>query len=55
MISWGILSTAKIGIEHLIPAIIKAENSNVTAIASRVRERARSVANRFAIPKSYGS
>ena len=28
VINWGIISSAKIGWEHLIPAIIKSKNSN---------------------------
>ena len=35
IINWGILSTAKIGWEHVIPAIKKSKNSQVIALASR--------------------
>ena len=35
IINWGILSTAKIGWEHVIPAIKKSKNSKVKALASR--------------------
>ncbi len=55
MLRWGILSTAKIGIEHLIPAILNSENGVVSAIASRDTDRARKVAKRFAIPQAFGS
>lgn len=55
MLRWGILSTAKIGIEHLIPAIQQAENGNIVALASRDLDRAREVANRFGIPNAVGS
>lgn len=55
MLRWGILSTAKIGQEQLIPAILNAENGIITAIASRDEARARVVAERFAIPNSFGS
>ena len=33
IINWGILSTAKIGWEHVIPAIIKSKNSQVIALS----------------------
>ena len=35
MFRWGVLSTAKIGREHVIPAICNAENGVLAAIASR--------------------
>ena len=35
MFRWGIVSTAKIGRDHVIPAMQDAENGVVTAIASR--------------------
>ena len=34
IINWGILSSAKIGWEHVIPAILKSKNSKLVAIAS---------------------
>ncbi len=55
MLRWGILSTAKIGREHLIPALLKANNGIITAIASRDAGRAAQVATQFAIPHAYGS
>ncbi|WP_306258819.1 Gfo/Idh/MocA family protein [Pararhizobium sp. IMCC21322] len=55
MLRWGILSTAKIGREQLIPAILNADNGIITAIASRDEGRAKAVATRFAIPNSFGS
>ena len=55
MLRWGILSTAKIGREHLIPAILNADNGVITAIASRDLERAQAVAEQFAIPHAFGS
>jgi len=54
-IRWGILSTANIGINKVIPAIQKASNGVVTAIASRNKERAAEVASQLNIEKSYGS
>ena len=40
VINWGIISSAKIGWEHVIPAIIKSKNSNLLAIASRSKIKA---------------
>jgi len=54
-VKWGILSTAKIGVEHLIPAIQKGENGSVYAIASRDVQKAKDVADKMNIPVSYGS
>ena len=55
MFRFGILSTAKIGKDLVIPAIQDAENCVVTAIASRDLAKARIVAERFSIPHSFGS
>jgi predicted dehydrogenase len=54
-ICWGILSTAKIGREHVIPAIQQGRFGEVTAIASRDLERARATAKELGIPTVYGS
>ncbi len=55
MFRWGILSTAKIGREHLIPAILASELGVVSAIASRDAAKARALADRFGVPLSFGS
>ena len=55
IINWGILSTAKIGWEHVIPAIKKSKNSRVIALASRNLSSAKALTKKFKIPKSYGS
>jgi predicted dehydrogenase len=55
LIRWGILSTAKIGVEHLIPAIRKSETGMVHAIASRDGQKAAEIAGKLNIPVSYGS
>jgi predicted dehydrogenase len=54
-ISWGILSTANIGIEHVIPAIQDTPRCKVVAIASRGIDRARAVADQLGIEKAYGT
>ena len=55
MLRFGILSTAKIGRELVVPAIQDAENCVVTAIASRDLARAREMADRFSVPHAFGS
>ncbi len=54
-IRWGVISTAKIGREKVIPGIQKASNSEVTAIASRNREQADKTARLLNIGKAFGS
>ena len=55
MLRFGILSTAKIGRELVVPAIQDAENAVVTAIASRELSKARAMADRFSVPHAFGS
>ena len=52
---WGILSTAKIGLEHVIPAMQRGQLTSVTAIASRDLAKARQAASKLGIPTAYGS
>jgi predicted dehydrogenase len=54
-VRWGILSTAKIGTEKVIPAMQQGALSEITAIASRDTDRARAAAELLGIPNSYGS
>ncbi|MDK1491546.1 Gfo/Idh/MocA family oxidoreductase [Sinorhizobium sp. 7-81] len=55
MLRFGILSTAKIGRELVVPAIQDAENCVVAAIASRDLAKARAMADRFSVPHAFGS
>lgn len=55
MFRWGILSTARIGQELVIPAILDSANGVVAAIASRDAARAETVAARFGVPRVFGS
>ena len=55
MFRWGILSTAKIGREHVIPAIADSENGVVAAVASRDLGKAQALAARFNAPHAFGS
>jgi predicted dehydrogenase len=54
-VKWGVLSTAKIAREHVIPAMQAGEATDVVAIASRDEHRARVLAKELGIPKAYGS
>ncbi len=54
-IRFGILSTAKIGVEKVIPAMKKGRLTEVVAIASRSAERAKAAATRLGIPRAHGS
>lgn len=54
-VRWGILSTAKIGWEKVIPAMQAGKLSEIMAIASRNKEQAQAVADRLNIPAAYGS
>lgn len=52
----GVISTAKIAVQKVIPAIQNdSQLCEVTGIASRHLERAQSAANKLSIPKAYGS
>jgi len=55
MLRFGIISTAKIGRDAVVPAIQDAENCVVAAVASRDLARARDMADRFSAPHAFGS
>ena len=52
---WGILSTAKIGLEKVIPAMQRGKYCEIAAIASRNIQKAEAEAERLGIPRAYGS
>ena len=54
-VNWGVLGTALIARTHVIPALLRAERCNLTAIASRTPAGADSVAREFGIPTAHGS
>jgi predicted dehydrogenase len=54
-IRWGVLSTAKIGTEQVIPAMQSGQYCEMTAIASRNLDKAQAAARQLGIPKAYGS
>ncbi|WP_149275338.1 Gfo/Idh/MocA family protein [Pareuzebyella sediminis] len=51
---WGILGTATIAVDQVIPAMLDAAYCKIVAIASRSEARAKEVAQKFGIAKSYG-
>ncbi len=54
-IRWGVLSTARIGITQVIPAMQQGTYGEVTALASREKQRADAVAGKLGIAKAFGS
>ena len=52
---WGILSTAKIGLDKVIPALQRCERCEVVALASRDADRAAQAAKSLGIAYAYGS
>jgi predicted dehydrogenase len=54
-IKWGVLGYAKIAREQVIPAIVRASNSEFYAIASRDAEKAKQCQEKFGCSKVYKS
>ncbi|WP_349618041.1 Gfo/Idh/MocA family protein [Azotobacter salinestris] len=54
-VRWGIISTAAIAREKVIPALLASPWCQIQAIGSRTLESAQSCAQRFDIPRAYGS
>jgi predicted dehydrogenase len=54
-VRWGVLSTARIGTEKVLPAMQQGQYCEIVAIASRSGERAQATAARLGIPKAYDS
>lgn len=54
-IRWGVLSTAKIGREKVIPALQKSTHNQILAICSRDAQSARRVADELHIERAYGT
>jgi predicted dehydrogenase len=53
--TWGVISTAKIGVEKVIPGMRKSRFARVAAIASRDVEKAKQAAAALGIPTAHGS
>jgi predicted dehydrogenase len=54
-VRWGILSTARIAVDKVIPGMLGAGRCEVVAIASRDGERAATAASKLGIPRAHGS
>jgi predicted dehydrogenase len=54
-VTWGVLSTAKIGLDRVIAPMRNAPNLSIDAIASRDFEKAKAAAAQFGIARAYGS
>jgi predicted dehydrogenase len=54
-VRWGILGTANIALQKVIPAMQRGRMSRVVAIASRDLAKARAAADAFGIERAYGS
>jgi predicted dehydrogenase len=54
-IRWGILSTANIGMQKVTPGMLKSNELEVVAIASRNLKKAKAAAAELGIAKAYGS
>jgi predicted dehydrogenase len=54
-VKWGIISTANIGVEKVIPGMMKSRDIEIAAIASRSQASAEAAAKKLGIKKTYGS
>src|SRR5882724_8262753 len=54
-VRWGVISTARIGWEKVLPGMMKSEEIEIRAIASRSLPTARKWAKKLGIPVAYGS
>jgi predicted dehydrogenase len=54
-VKWGIISTAKIGLDRVIGPMQQGELCEIHAVASRDLAKAQQAAEKFGIPKAYGS
>jgi predicted dehydrogenase len=54
-LKWGVLSTSRIGMETVVPALQMCRNAEVVAIASRQQARAEAAAAKLGIATAHGS
>ena len=54
-LKWGVLSTSRIGMEAVVPALQMCRNGQVVAIASREQVRAEAAAAKLGIATAHGS
>ncbi|MFN7931319.1 MAG: Gfo/Idh/MocA family oxidoreductase [Blastocatellia bacterium] len=54
-VRWGVLSTSNFAQTKVIPAMLRAQHTELVAIASRDLAKAQAAAQKFGLPKAYGS
>ena len=54
-VRWGVISTANIGLEKVLPGMMKSKDIEIRAIASRSLKSAKKAAKKLGIPVAYGS
>ena len=54
-VRWGVISTARIGWEKVLPGMMKSKDIEIRAIASRTLPTAKKWAKKLGIPVAYGS
>ncbi len=54
-LKWGAVSTARIGLEKVLPAMARSPDCEIVAIASRDQTRAATAARMLGVPKAYGA
>ena len=54
-IKWGILGTSNFAQTKVIPAMLNSQHTELVAIASRDLSKAQAAAQKFGLPKAYGS
>ncbi len=54
-VRWGVISTARIGWERVLPGMMKSKELEIRAIASRALPNAKKWAKKLGIPVAYGS
>lgn len=54
-VKWGILSTANIGVQKVLPAMLKSRKLEITGLASRDLGRAKAACRKLGIARAYGS
>lgn len=55
MFRWGVLSTAKIGRDQVIPGLVESDNGVLAGIASRDLDKAKALAQRFGALEAFPS
>ena len=54
-VKWGIISTANIGVEKVLPGMLKSRDIDIVAISSRKLKTAQGWAEKLGIARAYGS